>query len=87
MKRKWYKGQFGIETLTPTSEFLPRQYRTRLIDLRKFGVPTVPVIGQTSYRHIDNPSCWHVHEGCVELIYCTAGPASTKAEANATILE
>lgn len=73
MKRKWYKGQFGVEALAPTSEFLPRKYKVRVLDLRKFGVPTVPVVGQTSYRRLDEPSGWHVHEGCIELIYCAAG--------------
>ena len=74
MKRKWYKGQYGIEALTPASEVLPRKYKVKNYDLRKFGVPMVPVIGQTSYRRVmDEPARWHVHEGCIEFVYCAAG--------------
>lgn len=73
MKRKWYKGQYGIEALTPAAEFLPRKHKVRNYDLRKFGVPTVPVVGQTSYRRLGEPSGWHVHEGCIEFVYCATG--------------
>ena len=74
MKRKWYKGQYGVEALTPAAEFLPTKYRANIYDLRKFGVPTIPVIGQTSYRRaLDEPAKWHVHEGCIEFVYCAAG--------------
>ena len=82
MKRKWHKDLFGIETLAPSSEFLPRKYKVRVVDLRKFGVPTVPVVGQTSYRRLDEPSGWHVHEGCIELIYCSAGACEYESRGN-----
>ena len=82
MKRKWHKDQFGIETLAPSSEFLPRKYKVRVVDLRKFGVQTVPVVGQTSYRRLDEPSGWHVHEGCIELIYCSAGTCEYESRGN-----
>ena len=73
MKQKWCKGQYGVAVLAPASEFLPRKYKTRIYDLRKLGVPTVPVIGQTSYNRIGEHAGWHVHEGCIEFIYCAAG--------------
>lgn len=73
MKRKWHEGRYGVESLAPSSEFLPRKNRTKVYDLGEFGVPTVPVIGQTSHRRPDEPSGWHVHKGCVEFICCTSG--------------
>ena len=33
----------------------------------------LPVIGRTFCRQLDTPSPWHVHERCVEFIYCSAG--------------
>ena len=73
MNRKWYKGQFGVRTFEPSSEFLPRKYKVKAFDLRKLGIPTVPVVGQTSRLQVDRPSPWHVHRNCVEFVYCLAG--------------
>ena len=73
MKCKWHKGQYGVEELAPSSEFAPRDYRVKAFDLREFGVPTVPVVGQTSRQKLDRPSPWHVHRNCVEFVYCAAG--------------
>jgi len=64
---------FGVESLNVETEFRPRKYKSRICDLRKYGVPTVPVVGHTSYRRLDEPSVWHVHKGCVEFLYCVAG--------------
>lgn len=73
MKRKWHKGRYGVVELASSSEFAPRKYKVKAFDLRQFGVPTVPVIGQTSCRQLDSPSPWHVHRDCVEFVYCAAG--------------
>lgn len=73
MKRKWHKGRYGVAELTSSSEFAPRKYKVRAFDLRRFGVSTVPVVGQTSRRQLDTPSAWHVHRNCVEFVYCAAG--------------
>ena len=73
MKRKWHKGRYGVESLDAASEFVPRKYKSRIIDLRRLGVPYVPVIGQASFRVQEEPSPWHVHRGCVEFVLCTAG--------------
>lgn len=73
MKNKWYKGRFGVKELESTSEFVPRKYKVTAFDLRKFGLPSVPVVGQTSRQQVDRPSPWHVHKNCVEFVYCAAG--------------
>jgi len=73
MKRKWHKGQYGVESLDVESEFVPRQYRSKVVGLRQFGVPYVPVVGMSSFQKYEEPSSWHVHAGCVEFILCTAG--------------
>ena len=73
MKRKWHKGRYGVVELASSSEFAPRKYKVKAFDLRQFGVPSVPVVGQTSRRQLDSPSPWHVHRDCVEFVYCAAG--------------
>ncbi len=33
----------------------------------------MPVIGQVSFRVHEEPAPWHVHQGCIEFVLCTAG--------------
>ena len=73
MKRKWYKGQFGVELASIADEFLPYPFKLLNFDLRKFGIRSVPVIGRVSYLQAGEPSSWHVHDGCLEFIYCHSG--------------
>jgi len=80
LKRKWRANRFGVEALDPASEFLPRKYKVRVFDLKKLGVPTVPVIGQSSFRRLHEPSDWHVHERCIEFIYCAAGACEYESQ-------
>lgn len=80
MKRKWHKGQYGVESLGSEDEFAPRQYRVKVFDLRPLGVQDVPAFSQCSYRKRDDPSPWHVHRNCVEFIYCVAGKCQYESE-------
>lgn len=73
VKHKWHKGQYGVEELGSSSEFVPRSYPVRAFDLRRYGLPSIPVVGQTSRRQVDRPSPWHVHKNCIEFVYCAAG--------------
>ena len=73
MKRRWYRNEFGIEAVDLRTEFTPKQYRARIVDLCALGVPTIPVIGILSHSRLDRPSQWHVHKGCIEVIYCASG--------------
>lgn len=82
MKRKWYKGQFGIEVATPASELASRDYKTTVFDLRRFGVAIAPIVGQVSHRRLGKPSEWHVHDRCIELICCSAGACAYESAGN-----
>ncbi|MBR2839170.1 MAG: helix-turn-helix transcriptional regulator [Kiritimatiellae bacterium] len=76
MKRKSIPGQFGVLSLAASDEFKPNlpRYKDRLFDLGKFGVPQIPAIGQTVCQQVDHRlTHWHVHKGCIELIYCASG--------------
>lgn len=64
---------FGVDELDASNEFSDPWYAPRVFGLGKFGIPWIPAIGQTSYSKISKPSQWHVHNGCIELIYCNSG--------------
>lgn len=61
------------QRLDSKSEFLLRWYHPRVVNLTKFGVRWLPVVGQTSVQRIAEPSDWHAHKGCIEIIYCQTG--------------
>lgn len=80
MRSKWRSGQFGVELVEDSSEFIPRKYTAKVIDLRKHGILYVPVIGLTSFNRYESPSPWHVHHNCIELILCTSGTCLYESE-------
>ena len=45
----------------------------RALDLRKAGVPEVPVLGFSRYGHIIAPVAAHRHAGCLEIGLCLRG--------------
>lgn len=59
--------------LDSESEFLPRWNHPHVVDLTKFGVRWLPVVGQTSVQRIAEPADWHAHRDCAEIIYCQTG--------------
>lgn len=59
--------------LDSESEFLPRWNHPHVVDLTKFGVRWLPVVGQTSVRRVAEPADWHAHKNCIEIIYCQTG--------------
>lgn len=63
----------GVSDFGVAYEFLPRRYSSHIFNLQEFGIPFVPVIGQTSYPRIEVPSSWHIHKDCIEIIYCKSG--------------
>ena len=62
-----------VKSLAVSNEFTPRVYKAKVFNLKAFGVPQMPVIGRTDYRQVDEASPWHVHGGCIEFVYCSAG--------------
>lgn len=80
MKRKAACEQFGVKSLDYSDEFTPRAYKAKVFNLRSFGVPHVPVVGRTEYRHVGEASPWHVHKGCIEFVYCAAGKCEYESE-------
>ena len=65
--------QFGVKSFDYSDEFMPTTYKAKVFSLCSFGVPQVPVIGRTGYRHVYEATPWHVHRDCIEFIYCSAG--------------
>ena len=63
----------GVSDFGVAYEFLPRRYSSRVFNLQEFGIPFVPVIGQTSYPRVEVSSSWHIHKDCIEIIYCKSG--------------
>lgn len=46
----------------------------RVLDLRKLGVPFVPVLSVSNPpKAMPGPTSLHVHRGCVEIVYCVRG--------------
>jgi len=80
MGRKWYNGIFGVKEATTASEFTPKSYRARVYGLGRFGLPQIPVVGRVSYRKLDEPSPWHGHRGCIELVYCASGTSEYESD-------
>ena len=52
----------------------------RVLDLAKYGVPCVPVLGATRFRHKVEDVEEHVHEGCLEITYCKRGQLAFESE-------
>lgn len=52
----------------------------RVLDLAKYGVPCVPVLGATRFRHKVEDVEEHVHEGCLEVTYCKRGQLAFESE-------
>ena len=52
----------------------------RVIDLTKYGVSCVPVLGATRFRHKVEDVEEHVHEGCLEVTYCKRGQLAFESE-------
>ena len=80
MERKWKDKPAGVEVLDIPSEFVPRWYVSQIFDLARFGVPQVPVFGHVAYPKTVRTQPWHVHENCVEFIYCSAGGSCYESE-------
>ena len=62
-----------IDTCQDTSE-------RRVLDLTKYGVSCVPVLGATRFRHKVEDVEEHVHEGCLEITYCKRGQLAFESE-------
>ena len=82
MKRKPNVEQLGIQSVASSDEFRPRapRYKVKIFDLGKFGLSCVPVVGQTVSQRVSRASPWHVHKGCIEFIYCTAGTSEYESD-------
>ena len=52
----------------------------RVVDLAKYGVSCVPVLGATRFRHKVEDVEEHVHEGCIEITYCKRGQLAFESE-------
>ncbi len=52
----------------------------RILDLTKYGVSCVPVLGATRFRHKVEDVEEHVHEGCLEITYCKRGQLAFESE-------
>ena len=63
-----------------SESFEKRPYRQCTEGLEVDGVPWIPLIGRKSFLRTENPSPWHTHNGCIELVYCKTGLVNTKAE-------
>lgn len=59
--------------LEVSESFETRRYRQCTKGLEVDGVPWIPLIGRNSYLRTENPSPWHTHSGCIELVYCKHG--------------
>ena len=70
----------GYRELSVQDEFEPRPYKVKVFNLGKFGVPCVPSVSQTSHHRRIDTSSFHVHRGCIEFIYCSAGASEYESE-------
>ncbi|MBQ6011230.1 MAG: helix-turn-helix transcriptional regulator [Kiritimatiellae bacterium] len=52
----------------------------RVLDLAKYGVSCVPVLGATRFHHKAEDVKEHVHEGCLEITYCKRGQLAFESE-------
>ena len=52
----------------------------RVVDLTRYGVSCVPVLGATRFRHKVEDVEEHVHEGCLEVTYCKRGQLAFESE-------
>ena len=52
----------------------------RVVDLTRYGVSCVPVLGATRFRHKVEDVEEHVHEGCLEITYCKRGQLAFESE-------
>ena len=82
MKRSHNIEQSGVQSVASSDEFRPRapRYKVKIFDLRKFGLPCIPVVGQTVSQSVARASPWHVHENCIEFIHCTAGACEYESD-------
>ena len=80
MKGRLHNGLPDVKSLDSSDEFSPRMYKAKVFSLCSFGIPQVPVIGRTGYRQVDEASPWHVHKGCIEFIYCSAGECEYESD-------
>jgi len=55
-------------------------FERRVLDLAKYGVSCVPVLGATRYRHKVEGVKEHVHEGCLEITCCKRGQLAFESE-------
>ena len=63
---------FGVDEVRAEDELRPTWY-SRSFDLTKEGIPWIPAVGIHTFRRYNPLSPWHVHKGCLELIYCVTG--------------
>lgn len=60
-------------TLTTSQPYEVNAFRRCLHDLRKDGIPWIPLVGRNSFLSSHPMSYPHTHEGCVEVLYCHHG--------------
>ena len=53
--------------------FENRPYRQCTEGLEIEGIPWLPLIGRNSFLRTTEPSPWHTHNGCIEIVYCKHG--------------
>ena len=66
--------------LPVSNEFEPRTYKAKVFNLGKFGVPYIASICQTGHQFRISASPLHVHEGCIEFIYCSSGACEYESD-------
>lgn len=66
--------------LPVSDEFVPRTYKAKVFSLGKFGVPYIASICQTGHQFRISASPLHVHEGCIEFIYCSSGACEYESD-------
>ena len=70
----------AIMSLDSSDELRPREYLSRVIDMRDFGIPWISSVSQTSHRQISRPSPWHIHRNIIEFVYCASGACEYESE-------
>ncbi|MBQ7190592.1 MAG: helix-turn-helix transcriptional regulator [Kiritimatiellae bacterium] len=50
-----------------------RTPETVVVDLSRDGIPCIPVLGDTHYRHAGTGTKPHVHPGMIEILFCRRG--------------
>ena len=66
--------------LPVSNEFEPRAYKAKVFNLGKFGVPYIASICHTGHQFRISASPLHVHEGCIEFIYCSSGACEYESD-------